>query len=469
MKRRVLFDCATLVTSGRLVDGIVRTSCELVRYAHKHRHDVVFSLKIGPDETRIIKPRWLPFIVENKFTIDQTHLPDRWATKRRLRHRMPYRIQEFIRWFQSPRLMLFRCLERIRLRGFCINTIERIQERIMSARLKNDLFTHSGERKAFVPYDLAVDTAIQYAANDVIVFSGSEWPDMVEALRRLQRVALPATVLLCYDIIPLIYPHLFPPRIANMFRECFDFLLSKVDLVIVTANCVEADVRRYCAQNKIALRATAVVWLGAKEQVPKIGKDQPVDALEAGKFVLFVSTIEPRKGHQLLFSTWKRLLTVGIPQATGFKLVFVGQKGWLVDHLVEEIQSHPSFGDTILWLSQVDDTLLHELYADCAFCVYPSIYEGFGLPVIEAFGHGKAVISSNGGALAEIAGGFSPCLDPLDEDSWYHHLSSWILDPTARQPYEQAIKNNFKPRSWDDVGDEFFSTIDRKIPLRSER
>src|SRR5262245_21457066 len=105
MKRRLLFDCTTLVTSRRLVDGIVRTSCELARYAHRHRHDVVFSLTIGPDETCIIKPRWLPLIVADKFTIDLTHLPDRWATKRRLRHRMPYRIQEFIRWFQRPRLM----------------------------------------------------------------------------------------------------------------------------------------------------------------------------------------------------------------------------------------------------------------------------------------------------------------------------------------------------------------------------
>jgi len=465
MKRRLLIDCSTLAPS--FVDGILRTSRELARYASKHRHEVVFTLNIGRDKTYIIKPRWVPLMAEDKFTVDLTHLPDRWTAKRRLRHRMPYRTQQFMRWFQRPRLMLFSWLERIRLRGFLVKTIERAQERIMSARLKNELYTDSGERKAFVPYDIAVDKTIQYSADDVIVFSGSDLPDMVATIRRLEQVAIPATALLCYDIIPLLYPHFFPPRIAKLFRECFDFLLSKVNLVIVTANCVEADVRRYCAQNKIALRATAVVRLGTRERVLNTGGAQLVDALETGKFILFVSTIEPRKGHQLLFLTWKRLLTAGIPQATGYKLVFVGRKGWLVDQFVEELQSHPSFGDTILWLSQVDDTLLHKLYADCAFCVYPSVYEGFGLPVIEAFRHGKAVISSNGGALAEVTGGFSPCLDPLDEDGWYRQLSSWILNPTARQPYEQALKNDFKPRSWKDVGEEFFSAIDRNVPLRT--
>jgi hypothetical protein len=107
MKRRLLFDCSALVTSGRFIDGILRTSRELARYASGHRNDVAFIVNIGPDKTAIIKPRWVPLIAEGKLTIDLTHLPDRWATKRRLRHRMPYRIQQFIRWFQRPWLMFF--------------------------------------------------------------------------------------------------------------------------------------------------------------------------------------------------------------------------------------------------------------------------------------------------------------------------------------------------------------------------
>ncbi len=80
-----------------------------------------------------------------------------------------------------------------------------------------------------------------------------------------------------------------------------------------------------------------------------------------------------------------------------------------------------------------------------AFCVYPSLYEGFGLPVIEAFSLGKAVIASSGGALPETVGRFAPCLDPNDEDAWFETLKQWIEDPAIRERHETIIRAEF---SW---------------------
>ncbi|MBF8254705.1 MAG: glycosyltransferase WbpX, partial [Deltaproteobacteria bacterium] len=115
---------------------------------------------------------------------------------------------------------------------------------------------------------------------------------------------------------------------------------------------------------------------------------------------------------------------------------------------------------TIVVLPGVDDRQLAGLYADAAFCLYPSAYEGYGLPVIEAFFHGKAVLASTGGAIPEVVGEFSPCLDPRDTDLWYSTLKRWIVDPNARAPYEDAIRRRFRHPTWDEAAARFFREIE---------
>ena len=90
-----------------------------------------------------------------------------------------------------------------------------------------------------------------------------------------------------------------------------------------------------------------------------------------------------------------------------------------------------------------EDSGIAALYRGAAFCLYPSRYEGYGLPVVEAFSYGKAVLASTGGALPEVVDGFSPCLDPLDAEAWRRMLRTWIEDP-SRAP---AMKNPSEPHS----------------------
>ena len=129
---------------------------------------------------------------------------------------------------------------------------------------------------------------------------------------------------------------------------------------------------------------------------------------------------------------WKRLLAEGIPQAADFSLVLVGRPGWMVDDLVAELKALDGAANRFHMLSRVSDEELDSLYRNASFCLYPSIYEGYGLPVAEAFGYGKAVLTSNGGALKEVAGEFSPCIDPHDEESWYVSMKRWIQNPDDR-------------------------------------
>jgi glycosyltransferase involved in cell wall biosynthesis len=116
----------------------------------------------------------------------------------------------------------------------------------------------------------------------------------------------------------------------------------------------------------------------------------------------------------------------------------------MVDDLLSEIRSAPGVADRMRMITDADDELLSALYTGAAFCVYPSAYEGYGLPVIEAFAHGKAMLVSTGGALPELVGDLSPCLDPTDEDAWYRAKEQWIECPQTRKPFEEAVQRRFR-------------------------
>src|SRR5262249_46639184 len=172
------------------------------------------------------------------------------------------------------------------------------------------------------------------------------------------------------------------------------------------------------------------------------------DGLEAGRYALLVSTIEPRKGHRLIYDAWVKLVEAGIPQRSRFKLVFAGREGWMVGDLMRDLRHDPHIAGTLELLTDADDATVAALYRNAAFCLYPSRYEGYGLPVIEAFRYGKAVLASTGGAVPGVVGDLSPCLDPGDREAWQRMLGTWIEDPAARAVYEERIHTSFRHPPW---------------------
>src|SRR5262249_48072178 len=113
-----------------------------------------------------------------------------------------------------------------------------------------------------------------------------------------------------------------------------------------------------------------------------------------------------------------------------------------------------------LHLTDLGDAELAALYAASAFCVFPSHYEGFGLPIIEAYAYSKAVIASTAGALPEVVNGLSPCIDPNDERAWHAAISKWIEEPAAREACEARIKGHFVWPDWTKAAAEIFAAAE---------
>ena len=125
----------------------------------------------------------------------------------------------------------------------------------------------------------------------------------------------------------------------------------------------------------------------------------PHGSADGGEYVLAVGTLEPRKNLARLAEA---------ARATGVELRVVGARGW---------GGVEVSGNGVRWLGDVPDARLAELYRGAACVAYPSLYEGFGMPVLEAMACGVPVVTSAGGATEEVAGGAAVLVDPLDPAS----------------------------------------------------
>lgn len=161
-------------------------------------------------------------------------------------------------------------------------------------------------------------------------------------------------------------------------------------------------------------------------------------------YFLTVGTIEPRKNHRTLLEAFAQVYAA-FPEAS---LLIVGRHGWLADPIVAEIDAAARRLPVRL-LSRIDDRLLPGLYAGSTALVYPSWYEGFGLPVVEAMASGAAVITSDHGALAEVAGDAALLVSAGDADKLAEQMCRVLEDTALREDLVQRGRARAAQFTWE--------------------
>ena len=466
-QQRLIFDISMLVQSDGRLSGMLRVLRELAAWAHSHRADVLIVIH-DPESNKLrhVRPEWIALLLQGRLTIDFSGRRRLVNGRYRIRDRLPSPLREMMLWLLAPRRRTVIALESIRLAvpNGMHRLVERLQILIASRRFQKQMFDRHGCRKVLLSHELALGPICQPGTGDIVVFGGMGWQSLDPAELRLMKSRKAKIATLCHDIMPILLPGFVTPATGCEFRRRFNELLRTADLVLVASRSVERDVRHYCLAQDQEIAKMGMVRFGSDLRCLNAASSSSLPpGLEAERYAIFVSNLAPHKGHRLLFNVWKRLLAAGTPQAQRFKLVFVGSAGWLVDDLLTELRTDRCVGDTLLVLSDIEDDTLAVLYARAAFCLYPSQYEGYGLPVVEGFGHGKAVIASNGGSLPELVGDFSPCLDARDEQAWYEMMKLWIEHPSARAPFEAAIRERYQPTTWPEAVEDFFRVIDREL------
>jgi glycosyltransferase involved in cell wall biosynthesis len=181
--------------------------------------------------------------------------------------------------------------------------------------------------------------------------------------------------------------------------------------------------------------------------------------LNYDKYCLAVATIEPRKNYERLLQAYE-LLPPAIRNE--YPLVIVGSKGWLSENIHAAIDRLVARG-TVIKLGYVAEADLPKLYAGASLFAYPSLYEGFGLPVLEAMASGTAVLSSNASSIPEVAGNACVLVDPYSVEAISEGLRQLLDDPGKRADLEEAGLHRAKQFTWGNCVDQTISLYERLV------
>jgi glycosyltransferase involved in cell wall biosynthesis len=461
---RIVFDMTTTAMWSGPPAGIVRVESQLISWA-LDRIDRLAPAFFNP-QTRAfhhLDRDMVSRLVSRDAAIDTLSFAGPARRGKRRTDRIPAPIRPTVMWVLQARRMALGALERIRLgtaRPRIALVADRLQRALMKVRHRTLMIKDDGSRRAFYPIGMVLGPQVELSSRDTLVCVGGGWVhNDIAAIAERKKAVDFRLVIFCHDIIPLMFPHYFMPADVEAHGAHCRIAFQAADLIVFSSRTIEADVRAYCAEQGLVLGQTAIWALGADIRTSYTSKPLPA-GLEKERYALLVGTIEPRKGHRLVYDAWLKLLAAGIPQRTRFKLVFVGREGWMVHDLMRDLRNDPRIAGSVLVLTNADDAELATLYRNAAFCLHPSYYEGYGLPIVEALHYGKAILASTGGATPETVGAFSPCLDPGDAETWRLMLQTWIEEPGARAPYEERIRSGFCHPSWDESAEAFFALID---------
>lgn len=233
-----------------------------------------------------------------------------------------------------------------------------------------------------------------------LVESVVEGADLVHSTSIIAAATSLPLVATVHDVAFLRHPEFFTDRGNRVFRRSLNILRERASLVLCSSTSTLND----CAAVGFERERLRHVPLGVTRH--EITDEDRMRVRRAyglpSEFILFVGTLEPRKNLARLVQSLEL-----IPDAP--PLVVVGMQGW-GDQLAPT--SHP-----VLFTGFVPSGDLPAIYEACSLFVFPSILEGYGLPVIEAMAHGAAVVTAAATATEEVAGGAAVLIDPLDVDS----------------------------------------------------
>lgn len=260
-------------------------------------------------------------------------------------------------------------------------------------------------------------------------------------------------VVTIHDVAYLYYPEDFTKKDLWQLKNWTAFSIKKAKQIIAVSKTTKKDiVKNYDVdENKVT-----VVYNGFEKQISQNSHLRQGFGGQ-GKiknFILFVGTIQPRKNLEVLIDAFDKFTQTN----NDFKLVIVGKKGWLYKDIFEKVKTM-KLEDKIIFTDHVTDEDLIWYYKN-AFCLtLPSIYEGFGIPVLEAMSYDCPVIASFSSSLPEIGGEASLYFDPKNSDDLLEKLESLQNNNELRKQLISKGQQRIKDFSWEKCGKETLNVI----------
>ena len=273
---------------------------------------------------------------------------------------------------------------------------------------------------------------------DVYLHTGSIWPLLLFRLAKCQ-------VVFIHDLIPLLFPEYHLKHTYYYYRLSRTLNLRNYDRIIVNSETTKTDLM---ARFGVPEDRIFISLLGKDERFMKI-KDPAQNHGVREKYglpesyILFAGTLEPRKNVTRLLNAY------AISKAqVGLKLVIAGKRGWLYEEVFETV-ARLNLGERVIFAGFVDDDDLPSIYSMARVFVFPSLYEGFGLPVLEAMACGVPVITSNVSSMVEVAGEAAVLVDPINVKALAETIDEVALNDSTHERLCRASLVQAGKFSWE--------------------
>ncbi|WP_099865287.1 glycosyltransferase family 4 protein [Pararhizobium haloflavum] len=264
-----------------------------------------------------------------------------------------------------------------------------------------------------------------------------------------------------HDLSFLRYPDIHPRERMDWLTRGLDDTIARAERIIAVSEFTRQEIVELCGVERERID---VIHLGPAAGFRPIGREEAASELTRyglgyGAYALFVGNLEPRKNLERLLDAWEKL-PPGVARA--LPLVVAGGGGWHNEQLIARLDAAVAAG-TVKRLGYIPSAELPILVGGARFFAFPSLYEGFGLPILEAMASGVPVLTSDRASMPEVSGGAALLTDPEDAEQ--------IASGLERLAHDDALCADLSARgleragmfSWQRCADQTFETYERAM------
>ncbi len=307
--------------------------------------------------------------------------------------------------------------------------------------------------------------SVLFKRGDVCISLSATWglPHYGDTIAANTRQSGAKCINLIYDLIPTLYPQWVLPDHHVFITAWVRQQIENADLILTISEFQKKEISKYIVDQRLSLKPIEFVQLGDNPNFKASATgDEPLPLprfVPDRKFAIFVSTIDVRKNQGLLYHVWCRLaeeLGSQCPQ-----LLLIGSEHLHVSDILYQIRTDSRVRGLVVHLRNITDKELAWYYRNCAFTIYPSIYEGWGLPISESLSLGRYCIAGNRTSLPEAGGDLVDYFDPFDFAACYNLVYRAVTDPEYVRQCEERIRTNYVPHTWAMTAAHISEIVDR--------
>lgn len=248
-----------------------------------------------------------------------------------------------------------------------------------------------------------------------------------------------------HDLSFVHYPETFTPPLVAYLNQVVPWSVRRATHVLADSLSTKKDLM---AAWGVPEKKITVLYSGVSPRFQRVEAEGEITAvlnkyqIPATDYILSVGTLQPRKNYQMLIKAFRP-----IADRYPHHLVISGGKGWLFEEMLSEIEAQGLTG-RVHFIGFVEDQDLPALYSGATLLAFPSLYEGFGLPLLEAMACGLPVVSSNSSSLPEVGQNTAVLIPPHSPELWTETLSQLLDHPAERAAMRRRGFEHIQQFTW---------------------